>query len=360
MRIAFHLAHPAHFHLFRNVVGNLREKHDILITYNAKDVLENLVNDSSLKDISRKIKTNDSVEGKVGLTVQFIRKNIGVFKAYRMFKPDLVLGTSIIISLTGRLLGFDNIIVNEDDFDIVQKTANLGYPHATWILCPSVCRTGKFSEKCLTYEGYHELAYLHPDNFNPSKEIAEKYVDISRPYFILRFAKLVAHHDSGIKGISSGVARELIEILAKRGRVYITSERQLETELEPYRIAINPIDMHHVLAYASVYIGDSQTMAAEAGVLGTPFIRFNDFVGRISYLDELENVYGLGFGVRPAENHELPGIVQNLIETENINSLWQEKREKMLAEKIDLSKYLTWFINNYPKSVKELKKNPDK
>ena len=42
------------------------------------------------------------------------------------------------------------------------------------------------------------------------------------------------------------------------------------------------------MAFASLYIGDSQTMAAEAGVLGVPFVRFNDFVGRIGYLRELE------------------------------------------------------------------------
>lgn len=55
--------------------------------------------------------------------------------------------------------------------------------------------------------------------------------------------------------------------------------------------------MHHVMAFASLYIGDSQTMAAEAGVLGVPFVRFNDFVGRIGYLRELEDTYELGYGI---------------------------------------------------------------
>lgn len=41
----------------------------------------------------------------------------------------------------------------------------------------------------------------------------------------------------------------------------------LGTQFEKYRIRINPLDMHHVMAFASLYIGDSQTMAAEAGVL---------------------------------------------------------------------------------------------
>ena len=112
-----------------------------------------------------------------------------------------------------------------------------------------------------------------------------------------RFASLNAHHDSGIKGINTEIAQRLIDILAPHGRIYITSERPLEPQFEQYRIRINPLDMHHVMAFASLYIGDSQTMAAEAGVLGTPFVRFNDFVGRIGYLRELEDTYHLGFGV---------------------------------------------------------------
>ena len=32
-----------------------------------------------------------------------------------------------------------------------------------------------------------------------------------------------------------------------------------------------------------------------------------------------------------------------------------ERREKMLSEKIDCAKFLTWFIENYPKSVAEVR-----
>lgn len=72
-----------------------------------------------------------------------------------------------------------------------------------------------------------------------------------------------------------------MKILEPFGTIYITSERPLEPQFEKYRIRINPLDMHHVMAFASLYIGDSQTMAAEAGVVGTPFVRLNDFVGTI-------------------------------------------------------------------------------
>ena len=133
--------------------------------------------------------------------------------------------------------------------------------------------------------------------------------------------------------------------------------------------------MHHVMAFASLYIGDSQTMAAEAGVLGVPFVRFNDFVGRIGYLRELEDVYQLGFGIhatpltadrpiRRADGSEQPSGVEALYKTvedlvamkdEERKALFQERRMKMLSEKIDCSKFLTWFIENYPCSVEETK-----
>jgi predicted glycosyltransferase len=47
-----------------------------------------------------------------------------------------------------------------------------------------------------------------------------------------------------------------------------------------------------------MYIGDSQTMTAEAAVLGTPAIRFNDFVGELSYLEELEYTFDLTYGIK--------------------------------------------------------------
>ena len=125
------------------------------------------------------------------------------------------------------------------------------------------------------------------------------------------------------------------------------------------------------MVFASLYIGDSQTMAAEAGVLGVPFVRFNDFVGRIGYLRELEDVYELGYGihatplasdspircndgsVQPSGVEELYKRVEQLVAmpSEDRRAVFQSRRQKMLSEKIDCAKFLTWFIENYPQSV---------
>ena len=137
--------------------------------------------------------------------------------------------------------------------------------------------------------------------------------------------------------------------------------------------------MHHVMAFASLYIGDSQTMAAEAGVLGTPFVRFNDFVGRIGYLCELEDVYQLGYGIhasvltedspirrndgtlQPSGTEALYSAVEALVAmpANERKVLFTARREKMLSEKIDYAKFLTWFIENYPASAKQTRENQD-
>ena len=48
---------------------------------------------------------------------------------------------------------------------------------------------------------------------------------------------------------------------------------------------------------------------------GLPFVRFNDFVGRIGYLRELEDTYHLGFGIKasplPKSNPQLVPQLNN-------------------------------------------------
>jgi hypothetical protein len=247
-------------------------------------------------------------------------------------------GTSTEICHIGYLLRIPNIFVNEDDADVIPLVKKLAHPFAKYLLSPDVCNTGR-PEKTITYKGYHELAYLHPNVFTADKNIVSKYFNPDEKYFILRFAKLKAHHDSGVQGIDTMTAERLIEMMSSHGKVYITAERELEKEFEPYRLNIKPIDMHHVMAFASLYIGDSQTMAAEAGVLGVPFIRYNDFVGRIGYLRDIEDKYHLGYGIKPGNPDLLLNKVNELLNMKDIKNVWAERRMKMLSEKIDVTEF---------------------
>jgi hypothetical protein len=295
----------------------------------------------------------------IGMAMGQIKQDLRMWKFVKKLKPDLLVGTSVAISHVGKLTGIPSINVNEDDAHIVPFYSKMAYPFASVIVSPDPCNNGKWEHKSIHYNGYHELAYLHPNHFQPDREIADQYISTNGPYYILRFAKLGAHHDKGIKGINNEIALEVIEILKSHGRILITSERELIPELEQYRIAVNPIHMHHVMAFASLYIGDSQTMAAEAGVLGTPFIRFNDFVGRIGYLNEIENKYKLGVGIKTSETEKLLQTVEEMVENEPLKDEMKYRRLEMLEQKIDVAQFFTWFIDQYPESVEKIRKEPD-
>jgi hypothetical protein len=201
-------------------------------------------------------------------------------------------------------------------------------------------------EKTITYPGNHELAYLHPDLFTPDPVIRQRYIPGDQPYFLIRFAKLGAHHDTHAKGISDAIARKLIALLEPHGRVFITSERPLPPEFEPYRLNIHPIDIHHIMAYSLLFIGDSQTMSAESGVLGVPFIRFNAFAGKIGYLVELEEKYQLGVSIHPDNEEALYRQVTTWLPLLGDRLHWEAKRQRLLNDKIEVASFMTRLIES--------------
>jgi hypothetical protein len=63
---------------------------------------------------------------------------------------------------------------------------------------------------------------------------------------------------------------------------------------------------------------------------------------------ELENKYGLIFNYSDA-NEALNKAIE-LIQIENIKEEWSYKRKEMLSDKIDITSFLSWFIETYPDS----------
>jgi predicted glycosyltransferase len=382
MKILVYLGHPAHFYLYKNAIINWRQHgHRVEILIKKKDILQQLLDNQGWE--YHNILAEGRKSNKIGMALGVLKRAIRQAQFCISFKPHIMTGTSVENSIIGPLSGIPVVNCNEDDAAVVPLYAKLSYPGANAILNPFVCNSGKWDNKATKYPSYQELAYLHPNHFTPNKSIVEGYgINTDKPYFVMRFASLKAHHDDGVNGINTDIAQRLVDTLSPHGQIYITSERELEPQFEPYRIRINPLDMHHVMAFASLYIGDSQTMAAEAGVLGTPFVRFNDFVGRLSYIHELEYPtdytprkdgyvpfvdkhvpddvhYCLGYGHKTADVEGFYRSIEKWMAEPNRKEICAERRERMLSEKIDYAKYLTWFIENYPASQQETRENQE-
>ena len=347
MRVLVYLGHPARFHNYKNTIAALKAHgHEVEVLIKKKDILEDLLKNAGIP--YHNVLEEGRKSSKVGITIGLIKQTLRINRFCNSFHPDILTGSSVENSWIGPLRGIPVINIGEDDASIVPIYARLTYPGASVIICPDSCSCGKWDYKAVKYHGYQELAYLHPENFTPDRSIADKYIDTSSPYFLMRFSSLKAHHDNGIRGINNEIAKRLISILEPHGNVYITSERPLGEELEKYRIAINPLHIHHVMAFADMYIGDSQTMAIEAGVLGVPFIRFNDFVGQIGVLAELEDGYKLGFGIKPDNENKLYETVDNLLNMDNRKEVFHARRRRMLSESINFADFLTNYIESYP------------
>ncbi len=358
MKVLIYLNHPAHFHLFRNVFKGLKKNGiSFLVVSKKKDILDELLMASDTPYINVLAKGRKS--SKWSMITSIVRRGFRLFRIIKDYKPDLIIGTAFELAHLGKILSVPFVCVIEDDAAVVKLWSTYSYPWASYIMSPHVCDNGKWNDKSLKYNGYHELAYLHPDHFTADPTIVENYFSVEKPYAILRFVQLTAQHDKGITGINKDICSKLISILKPHMDIYITSERELESEFEPYRLQINPLDVHHVMAFAEIYIGDSQTMAAEAGVLGTPFVRFNDFVGRIGYLRELEEKYELGYGIKTENESELYSTVERLISSKDLSGVFQERRRRMLSEKVNVADMLVWFIEHFPDSVEEMKSDSE-
>ena len=377
MNVGIFLGHPAHFHYFKNMARQLKANgHNVFFAVKEKDILETLMKDAGFEYDKVRGKREKSDKWHLATSVLELDWNLGRF--VRSHKIDIIVGA--IFPLWSRVNGVHAIVIGEDDARVVPLYSWLALPLSSNVVSPMVCDNWIWEHKSIKYPANLELAYLHPNHFTADAKVVKGYgIDVDKPYFVMRFASLHAHHDNGIKGINTEIAERLVKILEPHGTIYITSERPLEPQFEKYRIKINPLDMHHVMTFANLYIGDSQTMAAEAGVLGVPFVRFNDFVGRIGYLRELEDKYELGYGiharvlpddspirksggaVQPSGTEALYNAVEQLVamDAAERRALYQQRRQRMLAEKIDCAKFLTYFIENYPQSVAETKNAND-
>ena len=355
MKILVQISHPAQFHLFVQTIYKLKKDgHHVHIVIKSKDILEELVRREGFEYYNASPFTHR--KSRFGIAWDVIIRTIRIAKYIIQNNIDILIGAPLEMLVVGWFFRKRRITFGEDDASIIPQFVKLATPFAETFLAPESCDMGKLESKTIHYPGFHKLAYLHPNHFQPDRMVVNKYFDSDRPYFLIRFAELNAYHDTHAMGLNTDIAQRLIEILKPHGDIYITSERALEPQFEQYRLHINPLDIHHIMAFAQIYIGDSQSMAVEAAMLGTPSIRFNTFAGKIGVLEELQDVYKLTIGIHSSRPEMLYEVVKTWLSTPNLNEQFQQRRNRLLQDKIDVTAFFTWFIENYPNSKKDNEK----
>lgn len=346
MNLLFDIGHPGQVHLFRHAIEILRSHgHNVTVTVKELPSAQQLLDAFGIKWIS----TGRKFDSVILKGFSQLAYNSRLLKIVREHDTDIAIGSSITVAHVSLFHRMKSILLDDDDADAVRLFSLFAHPFADAVVSPAALSHQRTHRRDIVYEGTHELFYLHPHYFTPDKSVpASAGIDTSLPYFILRFVSGKAYHDKGERWMTMEQKLRIVRLLEHYGRVYITTERDSVPELQEWQLKIAPEKIHHLLAFATLFVGDSQTMTSEAAILGTPALKCNSFAHKLSVPDMLENKYGLCYAYQPEEFEAMYKKAEEMVNTPGINQIWHDRRERFLADSIDPTAWLVRFIENFP------------
>lgn len=338
MRILIEITHPAHVHFFRNSIFEFQKKgHTVTVTTRQKDVTVELLENFKIPfTILSKIG-----RGKLTLVGEMITRDVRLWNFCRKFKPDILTGIG---GISAAHVGWicRKPVVIWTDTELATVLHKLTYPFATACYSPDSFPKS-LGRKHHFYPGLHELAYLHPNRFTPDVEVVKSLgIDPAKKYCLIRFVSWEAHHDIGQHGFATGQKLQFVKEMTKYARPYISSESPLPKELEAYRLNIPPHLIHHVVAFATLYVGEGATMASESAVLGVPVVYVNTL--KLSNINMLEE-YGLvkqTIDTKQALRQSLDWLSDPKTKEKCASA-----RRKLLSEKIDVTPFVVQTIERH-------------
>ena len=348
MRIMIGVSHPKHVHFRKNVITNLLNNgHEVKIVARKKDITLQLLDAYGFD--YEVVGTN--YKGLIRKAYSMIKSDIKLFNIARKFKPDILVGGSPYLGHVSKFIGKPHIgFTDTENATLANWLSN---PFSDVICTPS-CYKGKIDpKKHVRYNGYEELAYLHPNYFKPDSSILDNLgLKIDDKYIIIRFVAWDASHDISDKGFID--KNEVINTLKQYGRLFITSETKLPSEYQKYKINLPPEEIHHLMYYATLFIGESASMACESAILGTPAIFVSTSIR--GFTDELESRYDILYSFSDPKKGQEDALKKalDILKNEDIKKEWLIKRDKLLKEKTDVTKFITEFIEGYPDSFKNI------
>lgn len=336
MKIALYPSHPSQLWMLKPVADDLARDNEICWFIRDKDVTVELADSMGIEYTMLSAASTGLIGNGIEMAANLLRC------------VGHTLGDKIDVWVTkygagngaARLCLRKTLAFNDDDADIVPLIAATSYTVANAVLVPRVTRMGRYERKARRYNSSHELFYLHPNRFRPDSSVYDLLgIPSTQRFAIVRLSALKAHHDIGIRGIGAQFLRDLIGTCGEDIRVFISSEVPVAQEFEACRLPIPAMRIFDALYYAEFLVADSQTMSAEAATLGTPSFRISDFVGRLSYIDELER-YGLSFGFSPDDYELAIKKVASAVHAPEFKAVCRKNLAAFLDDKIDP---VPWF-----------------
>ncbi len=360
MRVGIFINTPAQFHFYRNIARSLEERgNEVKLLFRRYGEIGDLLRELGYNATIFSYRANSKYGKILALPFDVIR----AYKYLKDFKPAVVTGFGVYDAYTSLLLKSGCVVFNDSEPRVNPLSYSVQFklfmPFVDVLLTPESFRDD-LGRKHLKIASYKEMAYLHPNYYSPRDDILDELgVSKGEDYVLLRFNAFDAVHDAGIRGFTREDKVRLVKELEKHATVFISAEGKVPREIEDNVLKVPKSRIHDVIYYAKLLVTDTQTMATEGALLGTPTIRSNKFVGPndMGNFIELEERFGLMFNIRDPEKAIQKAL--ELVQVENLKKEWQKKRKKLLKEKIDITSFMVWFLENYPESMEKFRENPD-
>ena len=345
MNILIDIGHPGHVHLLHGVAEEMIARgHKVFYSVRDIPVAKRLMEHYRMSpwvDLGGK---KDSLTGKAQTV---LHQDIQLLKFVQRNHINIGLSSGIVLSHVSKLTSMKAYVFDDDDDAAEPLIVKYGHPLSDVVFTPDCIR--RKTKHAVYYAGTHELAYLHPKRFSPNPVVLQHAgIQEGERFFIMRFVALKGHHDVGQQGLTMDQKKALVALLKTHGRVIITSERTIEPEFEQYRLPVPPEEIHSLMAYSAMFLGDSQTMTSEAAILGVPALKCNTFAGRLSVPNMLENKYGLCYAYQPQQFDEMYHHIEQLLakDPEELRNEWHAKQQRMIDDMIDPTDFFVNYIEN--------------
>lgn len=338
MKIIIDIGHPKDINVFKNVIFSLKNHgHEVKIVGRAKENIKKI-----LEEYGFQCEFGPYYKNIVGKVFGIVHNDLWLYKIARKYQPDIFISPgSPYAAHVSRLLGKPHLAYIDTEIAVPAIKLMLPFTDKVYTSSSFYIDLGPKQER---FDGYYELAYLPPKYFKPNSEIPKKYgLD---KYIILRLSALAAHHDINATGLNFKTEEELREYISqleKYGRVIIFSETTQWQTIRDHQLKIDPKDLHDLISYSSLCIGEGATMASEAAILGVPSIYVSST--QRGYLNELEQKYRLVYTLQKREEG-LQKVIE-ILEDKSRKNEWRLKRDRMLSEKVDVVEFMVETIEKY-------------
>ena len=337
MKVHVHIGHPADVHFFRNAIGVWREHgHTVIVTTRDIPVARGLLDAYGL---AHEV-VGHKRAGVVGLGLELLEHITFLAPRLRRWGVDasVSFGGTFTVHAAG-LAGCKGLVFY--DTEIAHFQNRITYPFATAIATPAVY-PDDLGRKHTRFNGFKELAYLHPAVFSPSEAVLRRYeLTPETPFSVVRFITWEASHDLGVRGLALATQTAVLEALARSGQAWLVPEGEAPEPLRRFARPCAPEDFHHLLYYARGVVSEGASTAAEAAVLGTPALYVNP-IGR-SYLTRLAD-YGLVKHVAP-DGDVLGGVADVLALAKDANAC-RSAAASVIADHENVTDFVVRFVES--------------